>query len=116
MPQLPEQAGMVIGRIYDVRNQGNQFGVSVPISVAPDAQIYKMTPAKTTDIKQGERVFVRGRPDEGTGNLIAEEVILGEMPSLFGPGRGPGFGRPGGFGGERGFRQGEGRRSAQRQR
>jgi hypothetical protein len=116
MPQLPEQAGMVIGRIYDVRNQGNQFGVSVPISVAPDAQIYKMTPAKTTDIKQGERVFVRGRPDEGTGNLIAEEVILGEMPSLFGPGRGPGFGRPGGFGGERGFRQGEGRRSAQGQR
>jgi hypothetical protein len=116
MPQLPEQAGMVIGRIYDVRNQGNQFGVSVPISVAPDARIYKITPAKTTDIKQGERVFVRGRPDEGTGNLIAEEIVLGEMPPLFGPGRGPGFGRPGGFGGERGFRQGEGRRSAQGQR
>jgi len=115
MPQLPEQAGMVIGRIYDVRNQGNQFGVSVPISVTADAQIYKMTPAKTTDIKQGERVIVRGRPDEGTGNLIAEEVTLGEMPPSFGPGggRGPGFGRPGGFGGERSFRQGEGRRSAQ---
>jgi len=115
MPQLPEMGGMVIGRIYDVRNQGNQFGVSIPVSVTADARIYKITPAKVTDIKQGERVVVRGRPDEGTGNLIAEEVVLGEMPSLFGPGggRGPGFGRPGGFGGERSFRQGEGRRSAQ---
>ena len=115
MPQLPEMGGIVIGRIYDVRNQGNQFGVSIPVSVTADARIYKITPAKVTDIKQGERVVVRGRPDEGTGNLIAEEVVLGEMPSLFGPGggRGPGFGRPGGFGGERSFRQGEGRRSAQ---
>ena len=115
MPQLPEMGGMVIGRIYDVRNQGNQFGVSVPVSVTADARIYKITPAKTADIKQGERVFVRGRPEEGTGNLIAEEVVLGEMPPLFGPGggRGPGFGRPGGFGRERSFRQGEGRRSAQ---
>lgn len=106
MPQLPEQTGLVIGRIYDVRNQGNQFGVSVPISVTTDARIYKMTTAKPSDIKQGERVIVRGRPDEATGNLIAEQVVLGEMPPMFGPGfgggRGAGFGRPGGFGGERG--------------
>lgn len=119
MPQLPEQAGMVIGRIYDVRNQGNQFGVSIPVSATPNLQVYKMTPAKVTDIKQGERIVVRGRPEEGTGNLIAEDVVIGEMPPLFGPGfggRGPGFGRPGGFGGERSFQQRGQRQSTQVQR
>ncbi len=103
LPNLPQEAGIVIGRIYDVRNQGNQFGVSVPISVAPDAQIYKMTPVKASEIKQGERVMVRGRNDESTGNLIAEQIVLGELPRFglgFG-GRGPGMG---GFGG-RGFRR-----------
>jgi len=111
MPNLPEQFGMVVGRIYDVRNQGNQFGVSVPISVQQDARVYKMTPAKPSEIKQGENIFVRGRPDEATGNLVAEEVVVGEMPPLFGPGGGRGFGgfgRPGGFGG---FRTEGGRRT-----
>lgn len=105
MSNLPQEAGMVIGRIYDVRNQGNQFGVSVPISVTPDAQIYKLTPVKPSEIKQGERIMVRGRNDEATGNLIAEQVVLGEMPRFgpgFGPGRGPGMG---GFGGQRGSRR-----------
>lgn len=115
MPNLPQEAGMVIGRVYDVRNQGNQFGVSVPISVAPDAQIYKMTPVKSSEIKQGERILVRGRNDESTGNLIAEQVVLGEMPRIgpgFGPGRGPGMG---GFGGQRGSRR-DGERTSRVQR
>lgn len=113
LPNLPQEAGMVIGRIYGVRNQGNQFGVSVPVSVAPDAQIYKMTPAKASEIKQGERIVVRGRNDESTGNLIAEQIVLGEMPR-FGPGfGGRGFG-PGGFGG-RGSRR-EGRQTPRAQR
>ncbi len=110
MPNLPNQANMVVGQVYDVRNQGNQFGVSVPISVQPNARIFKLTPAKANEIKQGERIFIRGRPDESTGNLIAEEVVIGEMPPLFGPGGGRGFGGPGGFGGQRGFRP-EGRRT-----
>lgn len=115
IPNLPQEAGMVIGRIYDVRNQGNQFGVSVPISVAPDAQIYKMTLVKPTEIKQGERILVRGRNDESTGNLIAEQIVLGEMPRIgpgFGPGRAPGMG---GFGGQRGSRR-DGERSSRAQR
>ncbi len=107
LPNLPQEAGMVIGRIYDVRNQGNQFGVSVPISVTSDAQIYKLTPVKASEIKQGERIVVRGRNDESTGNLIAEQITLGELPRFgfgFG-GRGPGMGGPGGFGGQRGTRR-----------
>ncbi|MEZ8219857.1 hypothetical protein GG496_000024 [Candidatus Fervidibacteria bacterium JGI MDM2 JNZ-1-D12] len=115
LPNLPQEAGMVIGRIYDVRNQGNQFGVSVPISVAPDAQIYKLTPVKASEIKQGERIMVRGRNDE-SGNLIAEQIILGELPRFgfgFG-GRGPGMGGPGGFGGQRGIRQQGGQTSRAR--
>ncbi|MCX7643376.1 MAG: DUF5666 domain-containing protein [Armatimonadetes bacterium] len=115
MPDLPEQASMVVGRIYDVRNQGNQFGVNVPISVRPEARVYKITTAKASEIKQGDQIFVRGRPDESTGNLVAEEVIVGEMPPLFGPGGPRGFGGPGGFGGQRGFRSEGGRRTQRTQ-
>ncbi len=113
MPELPELAGMVIGRIYDVRNQGSQFGISVPISVRQDARVYKIVPVKINEIKQGERVTVQGRNDEATGNLIAENVVIGEMPPLFFGGRG--FGGFGGFGSQRGPRPEGGRRLQQNQ-
>ncbi len=114
MSNLPRQAGLAVGRIYDVRQQGNQFGLSVPVTVNPNAQIYKMVPIKVTDIKQGERITVQGRPDEATGNLIAETILVGEMPRL-GPGGLGGFGGPRGMGGGlRGFRNPERQRSSPR--
>ncbi len=115
LPSLPRQAGMVVGRIYDVRQQGNQFGVSVPVAVNPDAQVYKMVPIKVTDIKPGERVMVQGRTEEGSGNLIAESITVGEMPQMRGFGGFGGFGGPRGIGGPRGTRQGGQRSSARAQ-
>ncbi len=112
MPNLPRQAGMAVGRIYDVRQQGNQFGINVPITVNPNAQIYKMVPIKVADIKQGERITVQGRNDEATGNLIAETILVGEMPRL-GPGGFGGFGGPRGMGDRpRGFRNPDGGQSS----
>ncbi len=111
LPQLTRQRGIpfvVVGRIYDVRNQGNQFGVTAPVTLNPDARIFKMTPAKLADIKPGDRIMAQGRPEEGTNNLLAETITIGEMLSGFG-GRG-GFG----FGGPRGFRRPAGEPGAQR--
>jgi hypothetical protein len=105
MPNLPREGAMVMGRIYDVKNGGNQFGVSAPIAVNPDARIYKITNIKLSDIKQGERVLVRGTPDE-QGNLTAETIVVGEMPNFGGFMRG-GPGGAGGFGGPGGFRRRE---------
>lgn len=96
MPTLPEVGAGAVGRIYDVKGGGEQFGISVPVAVNPNAQIFKLTPAKVSDIKPGEQVTARGRPDE-SGNLVAETVVIGETPF-------PGFGTPGGFSG--GFRRG----------
>ncbi len=105
-PILPRQANTVIGRIYDVKSNGEQFGVNAFVTVNPNAQIYKMTLAKANDLKQGERIFVQGQPDE-SGNLVAETVVIGEMPIAIG-----GFGVPrGGFGGPRGGSGGPPRRS-----
>ncbi len=105
MPNLPREGAMVMGRIYDVKNGGNQFGVSAPIAVNPDARIYKITNIKLSDIKQGERILVRGNPDE-QGNLTAETIVVGEMPNFVGFMRG-GPGGAGGFGGPGGFRRRE---------
>lgn len=93
MPTLPREGATIIGKVYDVKGGGNQFGISAPIAVNSDARIYKITNIKLSDIKQGERIFVRGSPDE-QGNLIAETIVAGEMPPLSGFGRGG----PGGFG------------------
>jgi len=100
LPQLTRQREIpfvVVGRIYDVRNQGNQFGVTAPVTLNPDARIFKMTPAKLADIKLGDRIMARGRPEEGTNNLLAETITIGEMLSGFGGQRGFRFGGPSGF-------------------
>lgn len=96
MPTLPRQVNMLFGRVYDVKGGGDQFGVSAPITLNPKAQVNKLVPVKPADIKQGEQIFVQGTPDEA-GNLVAETIILGEMP-FRGMGGMGGFGRPGGMG------------------
>jgi hypothetical protein len=112
MPNLPREGAMVIGKVYDVKGGGSQFGISAPVLVNPDARIYKLVPIKLSDIKQGERVFVRGNPDE-QGNLTAETIVVGEMPPMGVGGVGFGRGGPGGFG-PRGF-QGERRQRTPQQ-
>ena len=94
MPHLPREGVTVVGRVYDVKGGGSQFGVSAPVLVNPDARVFKMTPIKLADLKPGERVFVRGRPD-AQGNLVAETIVAGEMPPFggFGGGRTRGFGQ-----------------------
>lgn len=76
--EMPVQ---VIGKVYDVRNGGAQFGIMLPIRTTSQTRIVKLSATSTKAIKSGTTIAAFGR---SSGDVLeADSVIVGAEQTLY---------------------------------